>query len=39
MIVGFVMEIMLRDGAQLVILIRKQDRKFVLGDQNSKQRK
>jgi len=33
------MEIMLREGAQLVILTSKQDRKLALGDQNSKRRK
>jgi hypothetical protein len=39
MISGYVMEIMLREGAQLVILTSEQDRKLALGDYNNKQRK
>jgi hypothetical protein len=39
MILGIVMEIMLKEGTQLVILKSIQDRKLMLGDQSSKRRK
>jgi hypothetical protein len=38
MILVFVMEIMLKEGTQLVIPKSIQDRKLMLGDQSSKRR-